>query len=277
MRLMDRVHERVREWRVTVERVIETQSSVVAFGRRGNRPVVLKVVRRRGDEWRGGEILNAFNGSGVARVYEYTEGAVLLERLDPGTALAELSMGGRDDEATEILAGVIQSMSRSRGPIEAVTTVEDWGRGFAWYLTSGDAQISKSLVEQAGQLYVALCASQRGVGLLHGDLQHYNVLLDANRGWTAIDPKGVAGEIEYEIGASLRNPVEKPELFASPAAVDRRIRLYEAGLKIDYGRALAWGFAQAVLSAIWGVEDGFPIDGKSPPIMLANAIRPMLE
>ena len=42
--------------------------------------------------------------------------------------------------------------------------------------------------------------------LLHGDLQHYNVLLDKDRGWVAIDPKGVVGELEYEVGALLRNP-----------------------------------------------------------------------
>jgi hypothetical protein len=33
--------------------------------------------------------------------------------------------------------------------------------------------------------------------------------------WIAVDPKGVIGEIEYEIGASLRNPYENPEIFAS--------------------------------------------------------------
>jgi streptomycin 6-kinase len=45
------------------------------------------------------------------------------------------------------------------------------------------------------------------VRLLHGDLQHYNVLLDRKRGWLAIDPKGVVAEGEFELGAALRNPI----------------------------------------------------------------------
>ena len=85
------------------------------------------------------------------------------------------------------------------------------------------------------------------------------------------------GEVEYEIGASLRNPYEKPELFASSEAVERRLRCFEAKLKLNYDRALAWGFAQAVLSAIWSVEDGFAVDAGNPSLRLANVIWPILK
>ena len=275
--LSERVEERVRDWGISVEGSLETHSSFVAFGRRGNQPVVLKVVRQPGDEWRCGEVLDAFGGRGMVRVYEYVEGAVLLERLNPGTPLAVMALGGRDEEATQILAGVIRRMSHPAVPSSAFVTADDWGQGFQHYLASGDNQIPHDLVEQGQHIYLRLCASQRGVRLLHGDLQHYNVLFDDKRGWLAIDPKGVVGEIEYEIGASLRNPCERPEVFASSEAVERRIVRYEAELKLDPERALAWGFAQAVLSAIWGVEDGFAVGAKDPSLMLANAIRPMLE
>ena len=276
--LEKRVEERVRDWGVIVQDTLETQSSFIAFGRRGNQPVVLKVIRQPGDEWRCGEVLAAFEGRGMARVYEYIEGAVLLERLNPGTSLASMVLDGRDEEATEILAEVIDQMSHSPGtlrePLKAFVSAQDWGKGFHRYLANGDHQIPASLVEQAQRLYFDLCASQRNVRLLHGDLQHYNILFDSGRGWLAIDPKGVIGEIEYEIGASLRNPYEKPELFASPEAVGKRLRRFEAGLKLDSDRALAWAFAQAVLSAIWSVEDGFVVDAENPSLRLANAIRP---
>lgn len=58
-----------------------------------------------------------------------------------------------------------------------------------------------------------LAASQDETTLLHGDLHHYNVLSDVRRGWLAIDPKGVIGEVEYEAGAIFRNPNEMPDLF----------------------------------------------------------------
>src|SRR5215831_14059380 len=106
-----RVEERVCAWGVVVQDMLETQSSFIAFGKRGNQPVVLKVIRQPGDEWRCGEVLAAFDGRGTARVFEYTEGAVLLERLNPGTPLATIALEGRDEEATEILAEVIQRMS----------------------------------------------------------------------------------------------------------------------------------------------------------------------
>ncbi len=212
----------------------------------------------------------------MVRVYEYIEGAVLLERLSPGTSLVDMALDGRDEEATEVIAGVIQRMSHPGELLKGFTTVEEWGKGFQRYLASGDNQVPAALVEQGRRSYEELCATQRSVRLLHGDLQHYNILFDDERGWTAIDPKGVVGEIEYEIGASLRNPWEKPEMFACPETVERRLKIYEERLKLDIKRALGWGFAQAVLSAIWSVEDGFAIDDKNPALRLANAIQPML-
>jgi len=276
-----RVDERVRDWGVVVQDMLETHTSFIVFGKRGNQPVVLKVIRQPGDEWRCGEVLAAFDGRGTARVFEYTEGAVLLERLNPGTPLASLAMEGRDEEATEILADVIGRMSQAPGPLperlKAFASAQDWGKGFQSYLASGDNQIPRSLVEQGQRLYFDLCASQRDVRLLHGDLQHYNVLFDSDRGWLAIDPKGVIGAIEYEIGAGLRNPCEKPELFASPVTVEKRLKCFEAKLKLHADRALAWGFAQAVLSAIWSVEDGFAVDSGNPSLRLANAILSILK
>jgi streptomycin 6-kinase len=261
---------------VVVNQTLETESSLIGFGTRGDRPVVLKVLRRPGDEWRSGEILDAFAGNGVVRVYEYVEGAVLLERLIPGNSLVGIALNGGDDEATEILADVIQKMS-SRQLVKAPVAVEDWAKGFERYSGSGDDQIPKSLVEKGCRVYLELCGSQSSPRLLHGDLHHYNVLFDSDRGWLAIDPKGVVGEIEYEIGALLRNPYEKPELFARPSTVERRLERLASKLSLDFRRALAWGFAQAVLSAIWGVEDGCAVDAQNPGIALAETIRPMLE
>jgi len=273
----ERFEERVRAWSIRVEETLETESSLMAFGTRGGLPVVLKVLRREGDEWWSGEALQVFEGKGMVKVYEHVGGAVLLERLVPGTELASLSFNNLDEEATEILAGVIRQISSATESVKAFATVEDWGEGFGKYLASGDVQIPKELVAQGQRTYMQLCASQQNVRLLHGDLQHYNVLFDAARGWLAIDPKGVVGEVEYEIGASLRNPYQRPELFASPETVLRRVKQYESLLKLDAGRMLRWGFAQAVLSAIWSVEDGLAVDARNPALMLADAIQKLLE
>jgi streptomycin 6-kinase len=280
--VLNRFHERARDWGVIVEETFETETSVIAFGGRDNEPVVLKVIRQPGDEWRSGEVLEAFDGHGMAHVYEHVPGAVLLERLRPGNSLAAITLNGRDEEATDILADVIKQIfarASSISPLElpaACPTVRDWEKGFERYIVSGDDQLPMELVEAGHRAYADLRASQRQPQLLHGDLQHYNVLFDASRGWLAIDPKGVIGEIEYEIGAVLRNPYERPDLFLSRSIIDRRLSQFAETLNIDYERTLRWAFAQAVLSAIWEIEDGFTVGPTIPALRLAAVIQPML-
>jgi streptomycin 6-kinase len=285
--LFSRLQKHAREWGVDVERKSETETSVIAFGSRDHKPVVLKVVKQRGDEWGSGEVLETFDGHGVVRVYEHGPGAVLMERLRPGTSLVSLSLNGRDEEATDILADVIQQMtgreiashptSETRQPApETFAAVQDWAKGFDRYLASGDGQITRKLVETAQEAYLKLAESQRQPRLLHGDLQHYNVLFDSDRGWVAIDPKGVIGEVEYEIGAAMRNPIERPDLFLSLATIERRLQQFTNRLDLNLERAMDWTFAQAVLSAIWDIEDGFEVDAANPSLRLAHAILPML-
>lgn len=268
--------QHARDWRVAIDETVETETSLIAFGRRDGDRVVLKVVKREGDEWNSGDVLSAFAGHGVVRVHECTAGACLAERVDPGTSLVDLARAGRDDEATDALARVIGSMTPAIIPPHC-PTVQEWGRGFAWYLSSGDSQIPKTLVQQAVRIYSQLSAAQRGVRLLHGDLQHSNVLLDAGRGWLAIDPKGVVGEVEYEVGAALRNPREVPHLVGDPAVVERRVDRFVSVLNLDGARVVGWAFAQAVLSLIWTVEDGSAITAGDPSGLLVDAIRPLLR
>jgi len=267
-----RLAEHVAAWGLDVEKTTVTATSVIAYVTRAGRPAVLKVARWAGDERRCGEIAAAFGGRGVVSVYEHVDGAALLERLSPGEPLAALALSGRDDEATDILATLLGRMSPGDAP-PACATAESWGAGFARYLASGDAQIPSSIVEHAQAVYAELAAAQRNPALLHGDLQHYNVLLDDVRGWLAIDPKGVVAELEYELGAALRNPWERPEVFASLHAVERRLGRFRDALGIDVDRARAWTFAQGVLSAIWSVEDGHGVDSRHPGLLIANVIR----
>ena len=275
--MLNRIDELIREWGITVERTFETDSSVLAFGTRGDQPVVLKVLRAPGDEWHAGTILEAFDGKGTVRVLEHVPGAVLMERLVPGTTLVSHALEDQDDLATEIIADVIRRMSEPSTPTVPPARVEQWGKGFGRYLATNDARVPSDLVERAQQTYQNLAATQERIRLLHGDLQHYNILFDSANGWLAIDPKGVVGEVEYEVGACLRNPVERPELFASRKVVERRLRILAGELELDVGRALEWAFSQAVLSALWSIEDGEDVDHTHAALMLAEVIESILE
>jgi len=260
--LNDRVLFCVRAWGITIERTVTTETSLIVHGKRAGTPVVLKVVKEQGDEWRCGEIAAKFGGRGVARVYEHMAGAALFERLDPGEPLVALTLAGRDDEATDILAMLLLRMAPGEPP-EGCATVEQWAGAFVRHAGSGDERVPSALVDAAQRIYSDLCATQRNPALLHGDLHHYNVLSDSARGWCAIDPKGVVGELEYELGAALRNPIDRPDLFASLDVVERRLAHFGSVLGVDTSRARGWCFAQAVLSAISSFEDGHAAEAQA--------------
>lgn len=275
-----RLERRAREWRVRVERITETPTSLVAYGTRDGEATVLKVVRSPGEEWEGGRVAAAFRGRGVVRVLDHGPGAVLLERLAPGTPLTQVVARGRDDEALEILAGVIREMAGVSPSVEGFPTAEAWGEAFDRHLAGGTARITgaeripRALVDHARGRYRELCASQGPNRLLHGDLHHDNVLHDRSRGWAAIDPKGVVAELEYELGAALRNPLGFPALQSSASSVHRRVERLAAELPVDGERVLAWAYVQAVLAMVWMVEDDVAISPDNPSLLLARTLAP---
>jgi len=274
--ILRRLNDRVQAWRVLIDETFETASSIIAYGRRDVDSVVLKLVKHRGDEWDAGVVLSAFGGRGMVRVHEFTGGAMLLERLRPGHSLADLSNHGRDVEATGALASVIGAM-QPNAEVRRFPTVEEWGSAFARHAASAGGSLSPHLVSQAEQVYARLASTQTRRRLLHGDLQHFNVLFDKDRGWVGIDPKGVVGELEFEVGAALRNPCDRPDIFADPAVIGCRVARYTARLSLDADRVLGWAFAQAVLSAIWAIEDGITDPATHSSVQLALAVAPMLN
>jgi streptomycin 6-kinase len=273
--LSDRVDAQIREWNLVAEHRLETEDSLLIFGRRSSDPVVLKVIKRVGDEWNCGRVVRAFGGRGMVRVYEFTGGAVLLERLQPAHSLAAFALSNSDEEATRILAGVIAKLAPSEPPDVAVP-VRNLAVGFQRHKASGSERIPPNLVERAQDTFLDLCESQSRVRLLHGDLHHHNVLFDTVRGWTAIDPKGLIGELEYELGAALRNPFEAPKLFAARGTIETRLACFCRVLGLNPRRVLRWAFAQAVLATIWSVEEGCPVDESHPFVRVSRAIDAML-
>lgn len=272
--MLRQLQAKAEAWNVAIEQTLETPASLLGFGVRADKAVVLKITRHDCDESQSGKVLEAFGGDGAVRVYEYETGAVLLERLEPGEQLVNLVKRGEDEEATGILAQIMKKLAHHQAPAEC-PTVADWGRAFDRYLASGDRQLPLDLVHEARDLYQELASTQGTTMLLHGDLQHYNVLFDNERGWVAIDPKGVVGEWEYEVAALLRNPVEQPELFANTAIINRRLEILTTLLSLNYSRALRWSYAQSILSAIWDVEDGYHLAPNNPSLTFAWTLKAM--
>jgi streptomycin 6-kinase len=234
---------------------LATATAKVQFVRCSGRRLVLKLITHD-DEAGQPAILESYAGRGAVRLIERDGPAMLLERAWPGRPLSQQVREGADDSATGILADIMGELHAAPVP-DGLRTVEDWGAGFARKraatVSQGD---DPDLIDRAAQIYGELCRSQGERRLLHGDLHHDNVLEDEDRGWLAIDPKGVVGEAAYEAGALLRNPGPDPRLFAEPRIIRRRAGILAERLNLELERIVAWGFAQAVLAALWFVEDG---------------------
>ena len=103
------------------------------------------------------------------------------------------------------------------------------------------------------------------------------MLFDADSGWAAIDPWGVMGEIEFEIGAALRNPVDVPVLLGDPRVIERRLRTYEERLNLNADRALRWAFATTVLGILWPFDETVGLDLRQSFATAAQSMLRLLE
>lgn len=255
---------------------ITTPSSHIVFVGSRFGPAVLKLFRPPYEEARSSAALLHFGDVGP-RVFQLSDRALLMERIRPGTPLAELSLTGRDDEATAIICDIAARLRTLPTPAETWTSVEDWGQGFARHRRGpGHALLPPGLIDEGERVYFDLCATQSERVLLHGDLHHHNILLDNSHGWLAIDPKGIIGEPAFEVVTALKNPVDRPDVFTDAKLLARRIDLMSARLGYDGERLLRWFFAQLVLSLIWFAEDGFGAAEIGPRLQLVNISRHML-
>jgi streptomycin 6-kinase len=189
--------------------------------------------------------LEWFAGHGGVRVLasDPARGAMLLERALPGTPLRDL-VAHDEEAATAAAAGVMRALWRPAPADHPFPTVREWGEDLAG-------------AGRATGLFAELCDSMGEPVVLHGDLHHDNMLRSGTGGWLAIDPKGVVGEREYETGALLRNP--KPGLLDLPhpgRILRRRADQLAEALDLGVRRVCGWAYAQAVLSAVWCVQDG---------------------
>lgn len=202
--------------------------------------------------------LQLFDGRGSVRLLaaDAELGALLLERLEPGTLLLDVA---DDEAATAIAAEVMRQLWR---PVPAdcpFPTVARWAAGLQrlrQYFDGGTGPFPPALVRRAETLFTDLIATTDTSVVLHGDLHHWNIMAAQRRPWLAIDPKGVVGEPAYEVGAWLRNPM--PQLLTWPRPrhiLSRRVDQLAEALNFHRQRLVAWATAQAVLSAWWTYED----------------------
>ncbi|MGH2627383.1 MAG: aminoglycoside phosphotransferase family protein [Anaerolineales bacterium] len=224
--------------------------------RRDGTEIVLKLAPPSADMRHEAESLKVFQGKGAVRLLaeDLDAAALLLKRIRPGEDARRLP----DEQAAGAVAGVMRELHCPLMSAHPFPTVQDWARAFGELrrrYQGGTGPLPGRAVDKAESLYADLAASMAEPVLLHGDLHPENVLSDGDR-WVAVDPQGVLGEPAYEAGAFLRNPIPDVWTWQDLAIVmDRRVRVFGDELGFDRRRLLGWGYAQAVLSAVWSLEE----------------------
>lgn len=220
--------------------------------RHGDTPAMLKIAHES-EERLGAELMVWWNGRGAAPVLAHEGEALLMERAMGTRSLDDLSRSGAvgDDEACRTLCEAIALLHAPRPETPpALIPLETW---FA-PLLDGHGRYD-GITTVCAETARALFTERREPAVLHGDVHHGNVLDFGERGWLAIDPKGLHGDRAFDYANLFRNgdidTTGRPgERFA------RRLDMVSAAAGLERQRILHWTMAFAGLSSVWLRDDG---------------------
>lgn len=226
----------------------------------GTEAVLKLLVRRPGGTHTAEEltVLRLADGEGCVRLLRHDErtGAMLLERLGPSMYRLGLPIADRH----EILCRVAERLWRP-APGSGLPTAADRGRRMADWVAGHWESLGRPCSRAA--VDEALAAADRRIAahddgralLLHGDVHQWNTMR-AGDGWKLVDPDGVLGEPEYELGVLMReDPVE---LRADPLG---RARWLAERTGTDATAIWEWGLLHRLQNGLSCVADGLEPHG----------------
>jgi streptomycin 6-kinase len=276
-RLPEQVAEFCDRWELTLEPAAYTFSySFVAAVRRGSaEAAVLKLRVANSDFECELNALATYDGEGMCRLLEQdaTQGAMLLERVEPGVPLLEL---GETTRAISAASSVMRRLRRPPAREYPLPALIDWWRtardGLRERTGIASGPFPAGFMEEADEIYESLFKDRRGHVVLHGDLHHWNILSSDGEGWLAIDPHGVTGPPECEVGAFMQNPNDgalvRPDLRQ---VLGRRLDQFADELGFERETLRRAAFAYGMLSITWSTEDGG--DRWKPGLEVVRALR----
>ncbi len=184
--------------------------------------------------------------------YDNRYNALLLQQAIPGITLKSL----HQDNPDYVMDCYVETMRRlhfQQLPKESNhPSVADWLKVLD---EPNLTQIPTTLLYKAIELRNKMLSSPKPLIFLHGDLHHDNILKHGTE-WLAIDPKGVIGEVEFEIAAfdfmninELSVTTDVKNIFA------KRVQLLAQKSGLDTSRIRDWVFVRLILMAAWFIED----------------------
>lgn len=243
-RVPELVAECVEEWQLELGEPYEAGAAgyAVRAALTDGTPTVLKLIYPHREAEHEADALELLAGNGAVRLLarDDARSAMLLERCEPGTALAE--NGG--EKALDVLVELLP-----RHWVRAGEPFHTLAEEAAWWIDdlpeqweqSGRA-IERRLVDAAVDALGLLSESQGEQVLLNQDLHGDNVLAAEREPWLVIDPKPLLGEREFAVAPIVRSF----ELGSSRADVLYRLDRLTSELGLDRERARGWTIGQTM-------------------------------
>lgn len=215
-------------------------------------PAVLKLIYPHREAEHEAEALRVWDGEGAVRLLadDHARCALLLERCEPGTLLANEDPAG----AVDVFVRLLPRLWKPVG--EPFTPLADEAQWWVEQLTDEWEEAGRPFAERtvaaAIDALAVLSTTQGDQVLLHQDLHGDNVLAAQREPWLVIDPKPLVGEREFAVAPIVRDA----ELGHSRREVLHRLDRLTAELGLDRERARLWTIGQTVA---WGVDTSYTL------------------
>jgi len=261
-----------RDWAITAGRALSggTDSYVAEVTRADGSPAVLKVIFPRDVPSARNEttVLRLAAGDGCARLLRADEdrNALLLERLGGTLASSGLSVAAK----REILCAAAQRVWRPVPPGTALPSGADVGEWLVSFIRRAWAELRQPCSAQAVRQALD-CAGRRIAAhdraramLVHGDVHEWNALAAPEGGYRLVDPEGVIGEPEYDLGILMRE--DPADLMAGDPRDRSRWLAGRTGR--DENAIWEWGVAERMSTGLLCTQIGLQPQGR---LLLAAA------
>jgi streptomycin 6-kinase len=231
-------------------------SLVLAVFQVHGKPAVLKIPCLDDESRAEPDALRHYAGAGVVELYRYDSetGAMLLERVHPGTPLAAHP---DPNQALDIACGLLRRIWKPAAPGHRFPLVRDvatqWANSLQAHLRQGGS-LPRDLVNHAAELARALA---NGDGhdevVVNRDGHLGNILAAEREPWLLIDPKPLVGEPAFDAGYLVLDRLgDSPTPEETTELVDR----IAAGLGVERERVRQWALVRAVENALWSLTVG---------------------
>lgn len=218
--------------------------------------VVLKVSLLDDETECEGDALALWNGNGAVRLLDADPlcGALLLERLEPGTSLETY----RDrDAAIDIACSLARRLhvpapAGHRFPSVA-SLARRWSHDFSTKYADAGEPFAAHLLHRAIDICRHRAMDTESCTMANRDLHLGNILAAQREPWLVIDPKPLVGDPAFDAGHMVRSLLSDPIVRTQMSQLILRVA---RGLDVSPERIKEWLFVRSIENAFWTAETG---------------------